>query len=199
MANLTDFLGKKTVDISSCKQVGMVKYGAFNLRLKKLTHLVTDEGYVTNIKNVKITKNHILSTKADVLGEQNYKINLNTPLLTLDGETPKLKDVLLDNNMNVTDILTSEKTFTQKSVFNASDNLILLQGKTYKKPPANKKSNQKLTLIYPVEKKPLRINQPTVKKEIKDMTAKLPIKVTFTSVVPIKTLSTTSESNLIKL
>lgn len=199
MANLTDFLGKKTVDILLCKEVGTVTYGAFNLRLKKLTHLVTDEGYVASVKNVKITKNHILSAKEDKLGEQNCKINLNTPLLTLDGETLKLKDVVLDENLNVTDILTSEKSFMPKSVYNASDNLILMQGKKYKKPPTNKKNNQKLTLIYPVEKKPIKINQPINKTKIKDMTTKLPVKVTFTSVVPIKTLSTTSESNLIKL
>ena len=185
MAKLTDFLGKKTVDIISCKEVGVVLFGVFNGRIKKLTHLVTSEGYVACVKHAKITENHILSGKTEEKTDD-IRINLDTPLLTLDGEKLTLTDIVLDKNMNVLEIITTTKTFTKNEVYNASSNLVLLQGKKYKKPQPIKKVTDKVTLIYPVEKKPINI---APLNNVKDLTYKMPKKVTFTSVVPIKKAS----------
>ena len=164
--NIFDLVGNSVVEINTPLRLGEVESFVFSNRLKKLLYLKTNKNYYIDYKKIKVYKNIIFADMIATFDTTNTTIiDPSCMLITLDGKRyENIYEINVDDSGNNTEIKAENQVFSYKDIYNSGENIIILQGAKRRKPiKKNINQNRTISIIKPVKKNDVKLEEITLK------------------------------------
>ena len=145
MTDIYKFFNKIAIEIKQGINLGNIEKLLFNNRLKQVFYLKTDKNFYIKFKDILLCNDCIIVKKFyDKIDGEFTEINSHHLLVKTDGFFEgEITEILVDNNGFLQHILAKSNKFIFKDIYNATNDLIILQSDKIMRPINNDKTSNK--------------------------------------------------------